>query len=154
MENRGKQFEKVIKDAFSKIEGCCIDRIPDQTNGFAGSSNICDFTVYKYPKLMYLECKSCHGNTWPLSNLTDKQFSGMREKIKYEGVLAGVMVWWVDKDATAYFPIEYIEYLKTVGAKSIRFDDTHGIQISGRKKRVFFDYDMKPFVQEAFYENH
>ena len=41
-ENRGKQFEGVIKEAFEKVPGVSIDRLHDQTNGFVGSSNICD----------------------------------------------------------------------------------------------------------------
>lgn len=40
--NRGKQFEDVIKTAFEKVPGVSIDRLHDQTTGYAGSSNICD----------------------------------------------------------------------------------------------------------------
>lgn len=41
-ENRGKQFENVIREAFEKVPGVSIDRLHDQTNGFKGSQNICD----------------------------------------------------------------------------------------------------------------
>ena len=40
--NRGKQFEKVIKEAFERVPGVSIDRLHDQTTGYVGSSNICD----------------------------------------------------------------------------------------------------------------
>ena len=59
--NRGKQFEDVVREAFEKVEGVSIDRLHDQTNGFRGSQNICDFIVYKYPHQYYIECKSVHG---------------------------------------------------------------------------------------------
>ena len=62
VENRGKQFENVIKTAFEKVDGVSIDRLHDQTTGFKGSSNICDFIVYKEPYEYYIECKSVHGN--------------------------------------------------------------------------------------------
>lgn len=41
-ENRGKQFEKIIYDAFLKVPDVSIDRLHDQTNGYLGASNICD----------------------------------------------------------------------------------------------------------------
>ena len=43
--NRGKQFEEVIKEAFESIPDVSIDRLHDQTTGYRGSSNICDFIV-------------------------------------------------------------------------------------------------------------
>ena len=140
--NRGKEFEAVVRDAFLKIPDVSVDRLHDQTNGFMGSSNICDFIIYKYPTILYLECKSCHGGTWNLSNLTDKQYRGMLEKTKVKGVVAGVMVWWIDKDTTTFFPIEYIDKIKREGYKSIHYANEKGVSIPGKKKRVFFDYDM------------
>ena len=43
MQNRGKQFEQVIKDAFLKIPDVSIDRLYDPMAGYAGVKNICDF---------------------------------------------------------------------------------------------------------------
>ena len=155
--NRGKQFELVFKECCKKVDGVSIDRLHDQTNGFAGSSNICDFIVYKKPYEYYFECKSIHGNTFPLSNLTDKQYKGLLEKSKIKGVVAGVIVWWIDKDVTRFIPIKTVYEFKSLGYKSIRYDS--GIpdylnyadseycisDIKGKKKRVFFDYDMQDF---------
>ena len=89
--NRGKDFEKVIKEAFEKVPGVSIDRLHDQMNGFAGSANISDFIMYKYPHEYYIECKSVHGNTLPFSNISKNQWNGMLEKSKIDGVFAGVM---------------------------------------------------------------
>lgn len=146
-ENRGKQFEQVIRCDFEG-DGFCIDRLYDQTNGFKGSQNICDFVVFRQPNIMYLECKSCHGNTFPLSNITQTQWNGLLEKELYCGVYAGVMIWWIDKDITKFLPIYNLQMLADSGAKSIRFDTDLGIEVPGKKKRVFFEYDMEKFWEE------
>lgn len=153
-ENRGKQFEGVIKEAFEKVQGVSIDRLHDQTNGFVGSSNICDFIVYKEPNEIYIECKSCHGNTFPLSNITDNQRKGMLEKSNIYGVLAGVIIWWVDKDLTVFVPIKEIQRLKDADNKSISANAVLDgyiwcYEIPGKKKRVFFDYDMQKFLEDV-----
>lgn len=146
-ENRGKQFEGIVRDCFERAE-FCIDRFYDQTNGFKGSQNICDFVVFRQPNIMYLECKSCHGNTFPLSNITQTQWNGLLEKDLFQGVYAGVMIWWIDKDVTKFVPIYDLQILADSGAKSIRFDTAFGIEVPGKKKRVFFEYDMEKFWEE------
>ena len=146
-ENRGKEFESVIKTSFEN-SNFCIDRLHDQTNGFKGSQNICDFVVFRQPNIMYLECKSCHGNTLPFSNITQTQWNGLLEKDLYCGVYAGVMIWWIDKDITKFVPIYNLQILAYSGAKSIRFDTAFGIEVPGKKKRVFFEYDMEKFWEE------
>ena len=147
--NRGKKFEQVIKRAFEKVPNVSIDRLHDQTNGFKGSQNICDFIVYKEPYEYYIECKSVHGNTLPFSNITDTQWNGLLEKSQIEGVFAGVICWWIDKDVTLFIPIQTFQYYKSWNnAKSIRFDCGGSIEITGKKKRVFFSYDMNKFFEE------
>lgn len=142
--NRGKQFEEVIKKSFEKIPDVSIDRLHDQTTGYLGSKNICDFIVYKKPYEYYIECKSIHGNTFPLSNITDNQFSGLLNKSKIKGVIAGLIIWFVDKDVTIFVEINDLKVAKDLGDKSIRFDEAY-IRLQGKKKRVFFDYDMDHF---------
>lgn len=161
MQNRGKQFEDVIKKAFQQVPGVSIDRLHDQMTGYkVTSANICDFIVYKKPYEYYIECKSVHGNTLPFSNITDRQWNGMLEKSKIPGVFAGVICWWVDKDTTKFIPIQVLESLKSHwNYKSIRYDmdasfiqdgnDIHPIEIQGKKKRVFYEYDMATFLKEA-----
>ena len=160
--NRGKQFEDVIKQAFEKVPGVSIDRLHDQTTGYAGSSNICDFIVYKEPYEYYIECKSVHGNRLNIhgnnpkhkyGNITNTQWEGLLEKSKIEGVHAGIICWFIDKDDTRFFPIQYLKKYRDLGCKSVAaFDDAddieHPIEIKGKKKRVFFDYDMESFLNE------
>ena len=160
--NRGKQFEDVIKQAFLKIPGVSIDRLHDQMTGYkVTSANICDFIVYKKPYEYYIECKSVHGNTLPFSNITDNQWRGLLEKSKIEGVKAGIICWWIDKDVTLFIPIQLLQAEKNLDYKSIRYDYgfayydketgkiSSPVTLSGKKKRVFFDYDMTTFFKEV-----
>jgi len=156
--NRGKQFEDVIREAFEKVPGVSIDRLHDQTTGWKGSTNICDFIVYREPYEYYFECKSVHGNTLPFSNISATQWNGLLEKSKIEGVFAGVICWWVDKDITRFIPIQILQMLKEEGKKSLNcywdscvdvYNTRYCIpEITGKKKRVFFSYDMEKFLNE------
>lgn len=152
--NRGKQFEKVIQRSLEKVDTASVDRVHDQTTGYRGSSNICDFIVYRYPNQFYFECKSVHGNTLSFSNITDKQWQGLLEKSKIRGVRAGIICWWVDRDKTAFIDIRLLELLKDWGRKSIRYDTTQPAlirELHGKKKRVFFEYDMRRLLDEIIY---
>ena len=150
--NRGKDFESVIKQNFESIEDISIDRLHDQTTGFAGSSNICDFIVYNYPHELYLECKSCYGNTLSFNNITERQWSGLLEKSKISGVGAGVMIWFIDHDKTVFIPIQTLVAAKAAGKKSINIKEIYdaplaysSIEVIGKKKRIFFEYDIAKF---------
>lgn len=142
-------------ESFEKVPNVSIDRLHDQTNGFRGSQNICDFIVYKEPYEYYIECKSVHGNILPFSNITDTQWNGLLQKSQIEGVFAGVICWWVDKDITRFIPIQVLQMLKNDGKKSLNcywdscvdvYNKRYSIpEIKGKKKRVFFDYDMEEF---------
>ena len=154
--NRGKDFEKVIKEAFEKVPNTSVTRLHDQTNGFIGSTNPCDFLMYHRPYLYAIECKSVHGNTLPFSNITKFQWQSLLSMSKVEGVFAGVLCWWIDNDVTKFIPIQVLQYMKDMdNLKSIRYDTPvcyppcYGevIQINGKKKRVFFEYDMEEFFK-------
>ena len=155
--NYGKEFEGVVRKAFEQVPNVSIDRLHDQTTGWKGSANICDFIVYREPYEYYFECKSVHGNRLPFSNITDTQWKGLMEKSQIEGVFAGVICWWIDKDRTAFIPIHVLQYMRENDAKSFpcslldtRITDWEGIvEITGKKKRVFFNYDMERFLEEV-----
>jgi len=154
--NYGKKFEDVVREAFEKVPGVSIDRLHDQTTKFKGTSaNICDFIVYREPYEYYFECKSVHGNTLPFSNITNTQWNGLLQKSQIEGVFAGVICWWIDRDVTKFIPIQVLAWLDMSGYKSIRYDKGTPdkyigdiIEIKGKKKRVFFEYNMEGFLDE------
>ena len=154
-QNRGKQFENVIRKAFESVPNVSVDRLHDQTNGFKGSQNICDFIVYKEPYEYYIECKSVHGASLPFRNITDTQWEGLLEKSEIEGVYAGIICWFIDKDITLFIPIQTLNDEKRAGKKSVRYDSLdiwvnyEAIEIKGKKKRVFFDYIMEDFFNEV-----
>ena len=154
--NRGKEFETVIRRSFEKVLDTSVDRIPDQTAGYLGAKNISDFIVYKYPHEYYIECKSVHGNTLPFSNVSSAQWDGLLNKSKIDGVFAGIICWWIDKDVTKFLPIDELDRIRRMGEKSVRYDSAKviDVEIVGRKKRIFFEYDMERFFKEMedFYE--
>lgn len=149
-QNRGKEFEDVFKSAVEKVNGTAIIRIHDQMSGYIGSKNPCDFLIYKSPYLYPIECKSVHGNRLPMTNITDFQYKELRKMGKIKGVIAGVVCWYIDRDVTLFLPIGTICALRYNGAKSISYeikDDPEFLtfEIIGRKKRIFFEYDMDNF---------
>jgi penicillin-binding protein-related factor A (putative recombinase) len=147
--NRGKDFESAVRKSFERISDVSIDRINDNMSGFKGVAGICDFIIYKYPFQLYLECKSCYGNTLNFHNITDNQWNGLKEKTDVFGVKAGVMIWFIDHDTTIYVPIQTLIEMKADGLKSfnINSDITRWAykEIAGIKRRVLFDYEMLPF---------
>lgn len=166
--NRGKDFENVIKEAFERVPDTSVVRLHDQTTGYLGSSNHCDFIVYHKPYEYHIECKSVHGNTLSIHSkpkpdkfgvlhgfygaITDTQWEGLLEKSKVPGVIAGVICWWIDRDITKFIPIQLLQSMREHDMKSIRYDFTlFGkdlcIELEGKKKRVYFEYDMKEFLK-------
>lgn len=157
-QNRGKDFEEVVRTAFNKVSDTSVVRLPDPVQGYLGIRNHCDFIVYHKPYEYHIECKSIHGNTFPLSNITKNQWDGLLEKSKIDGVIAGVMCWWVDRDITSFIPIQFLKWQKDLCRKSIHYGLTYEIEfedmfncveIKGKKKRVFFDYDMEKFFEDV-----
>lgn len=149
MVNRGKDFESVVRQCFENVEGTVVIRLHDQTNGFLGSVNPCDFIVYKYPYFFMVECKSVHGNRLPISNITKNQLSELSKSSNIPGVNAGILCWWVDRDVTKWIDIRYIRHEIKDDKKSIPYDveDSNLIHsIPGKKLRVFFNYDFSDFL--------
>lgn len=142
--SRGKDFEAVIKEAFEQIPDTHVYRIPDQMNKFYGSKNPCDFLIYHKPILYAIECKATNKPSLPFANISEYQWSELLKMSQVSGVVAGIICWYVNNDRTIFIPIQFLETLKQNGAKSIRYDadDLAIIEIQGKKKRVFWTYDM------------
>lgn len=140
--NRGKQFEAKFRENCLRIDNISVDRLPDQFNGFKNSSNICDFVCYKFPSHVYIELKSCYGNTFPLGNL--RQYEQLLSKKGIKGVHSIVIVWFIDHDIIIAFPIESIEQMLKEGLKSINirtYAQYEHIVIPTVKRRVLLDGD-------------
>jgi hypothetical protein len=142
--NYGKSFEQKFKNDFLKIPNSTIDRLYDTQNGYKSISQISDYIGYVFPNIFYLEIKSIHGNTFPLTNLT--QYNKLVPKEGIKGVRVGVIIWFVDHDQVAYVPISTIKKMKKDGKKSVNVkmltsDEYNIIIIPSTKKRVFLDSD-------------
>ena len=148
--NRGKQFEEIIKKAFQKVNSCYIQRLYDPGFGYSGVRNFADFFVFCSPYLLFIECKSVDGGTLNFSRITDNQLKGLEEVSKKEKIIAGVLIWFKDKDFTCFVPIEELVKAKKQGLKSISFamiDNLYHIPLNGEKKRVLFDYNAELFLE-------
>lgn len=171
--NRGKKFEECIEQGFKRVANISVTRIHDQMTGFKGSTNPCDFLVFHKPYLYAIECKSVHGNTLSIyskpkrdkngkfhgfyGNITDKQWEGLLEMSTVKGVHAGIIVWFIDKDETLFLDIQLLKRWRDAGHKSIHSypewlefvqKPTDWLYIKGRKKRVFYEYNMVQFLRE------
>lgn len=152
--NRGKDFEEQIRMALNAVPSTVVERLHDQMSGYKGSSNVCDFIAYHYPNMYYFECKCCYGNTLPFSNITETQWDGLLERSPYPGVVAGYFIWFIDHDITYFVSADSMQYLKQHGCKSFHvtkspkmLEGTYYI-VPGKKRRVFFDYNLKEFIGE------
>lgn len=152
--NKGKKFEDVIKESFLKVPDVSIDRLRDAPRKLKGVDNPSDFIVYKKPHEIYVECKSHKGNTLPFSCIREEQIKGMREKAKIDGVKAGIIVWYIDHDLTYWIPIQEITRLIAEGKKSLNVKafniSLNHIYIQGKKKRIYFNYDMEDFLRRLY----
>lgn len=83
----GKKAEGKVREWLDLPEsGHDFNRIPDQLSGFYGSKNICDFYMYKYPYMYYIESKASYNDNIPFSMITEYQRTEMFKKSKIFGV--------------------------------------------------------------------
>jgi len=108
----GKKAEGKIKEWLNRPDdGYSFDRIPDQVSGMYGSSNICDFELYKYPYKYYIESKCTYNDNIPFSCLTNKQRDGLMLKSQIEGSHGLVIVLFQSYKRAFVFNIQDIAEL-------------------------------------------
>lgn len=152
MKNLGKQFEQIVHQAFSRVPDVSIDRLRDAPRKLKGVDNPSDFIVYKKPHELYVECKSHKGNTFPFSCVREEQWNGMLNKSEINGVMCGILIWFIDHDITVWIDITDL-YMWKYNHKSLNVKDLDAIShivIQGRKKRVYFEYSMDKFLEELY----
>lgn len=148
--SRGKKFEENFRECLKKCKDISIDRLKDTMDGFKGNSNVCDFIVYSKPNQFYLELKSVQGKYFSFGNLTNNQYTGLLDKAKIPGVIAGVIIWYVDYDITVFVPITEIQKAREENYNSINLNNMNKFKtltLTGKKKRVFWEYDVKSFLE-------
>lgn len=145
----GKDAEKKIKEWLDRPdEGYDFQRLPDQMTGFYGSSNICDFVLYKYPNHYWIESKATWNDRFDLSMLTDTQYDGLLNKSKINGVDGIVIVLFASYQRAFWISIKEIDRLKQSGKKSLnilkidKWDiDYHEIKTIPNNRKKLLDYD-------------
>ena len=145
----GKDAEKKIKEWLDRPdEGYDFQRLPDQMTGFYGSSNICDFVLYKYPNHYWIESKATWKDRFDFSMLTDTQYDGLLNKSKINGVDGIVIVLFASYQRAFWISIKEIDRLKQSGKKSLnilKIDkwhiDYHEIKTIPNNRKKLLDYD-------------
>ena len=119
-ESIGKKAETKIRDWLDRPEdGYSFDRIYDQTSGFYGSSNICDFECFKSPYMYYIESKATEGDRFEFNQLTPTQYQGLLDKSHIENVFGIVIVLFVTYKRAFAIDIREIKRSTDLGKKSI-----------------------------------
>lgn len=150
--SKGKQFEQRFKqDWQTSIPNSFLVRLPDQVSGYKGNAdNICDFIAYANKKLFLLECKSHKGNTFPLQCFP--QYKKLSQEDGKEGIVAGVILWFIEHDKVLFVPISTFTLLYKDNKKSFNInmlkDKTYpAIEIPSKKLRTFMQSDYKILLE-------
>ena len=154
--NLGKKAEARVREWLDMPnEGFCFDRIPDQQTGFFGSSNICDFTLFKAPRFYYIESKSTYEDNFPFNYITDYQFTHMLEKSYINGVTSYVTVLFASYKRAFILNIQDIDACIKSGKKSINIKKIAKWTIpyveipTIPSRKALLDYD-KEFAKKFF----
>lgn len=148
--NLGKKAEDKIREWLNKPEdGFCFDRIPDQQTGFFGSSNICDFTLFKKPTFYYIESKATYEDNFPFNRITEYQYTHMIEKSRIDGVKSYVIVLFATYQRAFIFDIKDIDALQKKGTKSVNIKKMAKWKIpyieikTVPSRKILLDYDFE-----------
>lgn len=151
IDNLGKKAEGKIKEWLNRPEeGFCFDRLPDQLNGFVGSCNICDFTLYRYPHFYYIESKATENDRFDFSMISDYQRDHMLEKSSIEGVKCYVIVLFATQKRAFVLNIQDIVDEMSRGKKSINIKNIEKwtipfkeIETVPNNRKVLLDYNFE-----------
>lgn len=173
----GKRFEKNIKDSCEK-QNILFERFID-SNKFNGDSGItrftpenpCDGLLFDKGHLIYVELKTAQTgsisfNQPPYFQPKDKpkpsikahQVKSLVERSKYEGVNAGLLVEFSDRQTKTklieggcfYIDIEtFVTWTEYCGKKSMNVDDARyiGTPVDSVKLKVNSRYDIRGMLE-------
>lgn len=149
MLNRGKQFEQRFKEDWLNLPNSFLLRLPDQMSGMYGSTNLCDFVGYVYPRMYLIECKSFEGNTFPFSSF--RQYDKLAGQKWIQGCEIGVVLWFISHQKVVFVPIDTFRQLKSEGKKSFNINMVGDSQyncltIPSTPLRVFLKSDYTPLL--------
>ena len=88
--NIGKTFEQEFKECVPP--DYYLYRLKDDTSGFYGVSNPCDYILFRSPYLFLVELKTHKGKSLPIAKIRPNQIQGMEKATHYEGVYGGFLI--------------------------------------------------------------
>jgi penicillin-binding protein-related factor A (putative recombinase) len=158
--NNGKRFEQDFVASLRGLDDVSVDRFFDAWQMRKNVANVSDYVAYRYPHQFYFECKSYQGDSIPLSALSHKQHSGLLQKSKIYGVVAGAVLNFrlegiEDEPQTYFMNIKDIEQMRLNGLASINLDysKAFGVRVDSQMKRTRYKYDALKLLQELSMED-
>lgn len=149
--NIGKTFEQEFKECVPP--DYYLYRLKDDTNGFYGVSNPCDYILFRSPYLFLVELKTHKGKSIPIAKIRPNQIQGMEKATHYEGVYGGFLINFRELEETYYITVQdVIQFTQTEERKSIPVEwcRDHGVKIEQKKKRVRYSYDLESWLRRYY----
>lgn len=149
--NIGKTFEQEFKECVPP--DYYLYRLKDDTSGFYGVFNPCDYILFRSPYLFLVELKTHKGKSIPIAKIRPNQIQGMEKATQYEGVYGGFLINFRELEETYYITVQdVIQFTQTEERKSIPVEwcRDHGVKIGQKKKRVRYSYDLESWLSRYF----
>ena len=154
----GKKAEQKIKEWLDRPkDGYSFDRIPDQMSGMYGSSNICDFVLFKSPNQYYIESKATYEDRFDFAQITDNQRTKLLEKSQIKHVFGLVIVLFAAYKRAFMLDIQDVQKMIDSGKKSINIKKIESwpvqfpeIRTIENKRKIFLDYagEIEDYIKE------
>ena len=146
----GKNFEvdfaKQLREQLQ--DEIVIQRLYDNMSKFA-LHYPSDYILFTKYGSYYIECKATKDKSFYFSGFAKHQVEEMKQISKNKAnVDCFVVIFFYSKGITKAFNIDYIIELIESGEKKVSYDDEFCVELYGKKKRLYFEYNMKRFVKE------
>lgn len=151
--NIGKTFEQEFKECVPP--DYYLYRLKDDTSGFYGVSNPCDYILFRSPYLFLVELKTHKGKSIPIAKIRPNQIQGMEKATHYEGVYGGFLINFRELEETYYITVQdVIQFTQTEERKSIPVEwcRDHGVKIEQKKEKSEIQLRSGELVKEVLWK--
>lgn len=156
----GKKAEEKIKEWLDHPEqNISYTRLYDQMTGYyMVSRNICDFIIYEYPSIYFLESKATWHDRFDFSMIQPHQKDGMLAKSKIKGSYGLIMVLFATYQKAFIFNIKDIAKLEEKKQMSLNIKKQKDWNIpycqvptisNNRKKLLDYKGDLNKLLKES-----
>ena len=154
--NTGKKFEEDIKNSIDST--AFLYRLRDSGGSWQGGnksrftpSNICDFILFKSPRMYLLELKSHKGKSIPYTAIKqlDKLLEVSNRKLENLGVY--LLLNFADLEETYLIEVESVASIRdSKSRKSLSIEDVreYGYKVDQVKKKVRYRYKLLECLEE------